>query len=952
MGKTSSKKINFDYHSILSYLAQERVTPRTGNVIYFDFDGWREARELADKIAARGLPYTADGLGPTYREPNGGGGAHAAENPAVEFLRDFHGDAPWHLVAIKTGDAKAGVKGDIKAASFSDEKREARATEWIERWNRQGYNLYFTPNPLRHKGMARKANKDDVAAAAWLWSDIDPPKGATAEQVEQWRDEQLSDFAAGRPDGLPPVTWHIDSGRGFWRFYRLDEPIKVDGPDGAQTALVESYGRGIEQTFGSAADACRNIDRIARLPGTINHKTGRRAAVLEHHPDRVYRLTDFPQAEEAQPEPPKEPPPPPPGDEPKPFDIDALPSDLRQTILEGNYEKFKNDRSKAVFYVVSALIREGVAEADIVSVLLNRAFKISEHIYDQKESPEKYAKRQFKRAWDKGARPERRSNKPTIQISTDLDTDLRACVKALVDSPHVEIYQRGGALVMRGVVKGKNHSGEDVNDDAIISHCTESLRVALAEAANFEKRNSKGAFVKCYPPIELAAALAKTTTFVEGFPVLRGLTSIPTIRVDGSILDKPGYDTATGLYYDPKGIDYDVPHNPTMGDAEAALQELEALIDKFPFVDKASRSVALARILSGVGRNAMKIAPMFGYTAPSPRTGKSLLNDTATMITDGHEAPVISYSSSPEERQKQLITALRSGARTITLDNLPNGEVLEGELICQIISQERIVIRPMGQNEKDITLPNNAIVVANGNNLAFAADLTERLNLCELDAKMEFPGERKFDFDPVEMVRANRPKFVRVCLTILRAHALAGYPKSEELPPMSRFEDFTKIIRAALVWLGRADPCESMEKIRRQDPHRAALLAIMEEWKAAFGNRFVTVADVIRKAEEMARDESHHNSWGSLTITKYGNPTFLNALAEVATKDGKSISAKSLGHWVKSKCGIVINGMRLMEKGYKNTKVAKKFALVSTNDDVEKMEDYVATAEVAEDAPM
>ena len=41
---------------------------------------------------------------------------------------------------------------------------------------------------------------------------------------------------------------------------------------------------------------------------------------------------------------------------------------------------------------------------------------------------------------------------------------------------------------------------------------------------------------------------------------------------------------------------------------------------------------------------------------------------------------------------------------------------------------------------------------------------------------MELPGTRKFDFDPVEMVRADRPKYVRACLTILRAHAIAGYP--------------------------------------------------------------------------------------------------------------------------------------------------------------------------------
>ena len=44
---------------------------------------------------------------------------------------------------------------------------------------------------------------------------------------------------------------------------------------------------------------------------------------------------------------------------------------------------------------------------------------------------------------------------------------------------------------------------------------------------------------------------------------------------------------------------------------------------------------------------------MFAYDAPAPRTGKSKLNDIGAMITTGHEAPVISASSSPEEREKQ-----------------------------------------------------------------------------------------------------------------------------------------------------------------------------------------------------------------------------------------------------------------------------------------------------------
>jgi hypothetical protein len=209
-------------------------------------------------------------------------------DPTINFLRDFLGeDAPWPLIAIRKGDNR-----DIKAVTFgAAPKREAGVTAWVRRWNEKGYDIYFAINPLRAL-LNRKASKDDVANAEWLWIDLDPPKGAdpTAEQAAL--DRALT---ADRPAAIPVPTWEIDSGRGRWGFWRLSEAIPVDGEDGAETRRVEGHGRGVEQAFGKAfADNCRNIDRIARLPGTVNRKTGRRAHVMAHRPEAVYGLGDFP----------------------------------------------------------------------------------------------------------------------------------------------------------------------------------------------------------------------------------------------------------------------------------------------------------------------------------------------------------------------------------------------------------------------------------------------------------------------------------------------------------------------------------------------------------------------------------------------------------------------------------------------------------------------------------
>ena len=58
----------------------------------------------------------------------------------------------------------------------------------------------------------------------------------------------------------------------------------------------------------------------------------------------------------------------------------------------------KDDRSRWVFDVVCALVRRGVPDNVILSVLLDRSFRISDHIYDRKGNTRKYAARQIEQA--------------------------------------------------------------------------------------------------------------------------------------------------------------------------------------------------------------------------------------------------------------------------------------------------------------------------------------------------------------------------------------------------------------------------------------------------------------------------------------------------------------------------------------------------------------------------
>jgi hypothetical protein len=71
--------------------------------------------------------------------------------------------------------------------------------------------------------------------------------------------------------------------------------------------------------------------------------------------------------------------------------------DLEALIRDGCGGDFGGDRSRAVWYVIHQLLKQGRPADEIVAVLLERGNGISAHIYDQKH-PEAYVQRQVEKA--------------------------------------------------------------------------------------------------------------------------------------------------------------------------------------------------------------------------------------------------------------------------------------------------------------------------------------------------------------------------------------------------------------------------------------------------------------------------------------------------------------------------------------------------------------------------
>ena len=82
-------------------------------------------------------------------------------------------------------------------------------------------------------------------------------------------------------------------------------------------------------------------------------------------------------------------------------------------------------------------------------------------------------------------------------------------------------------------------------------------------------------------------------------------------------------------------------------------------------------------------------------------------------------------------------------------------------------------------------------------------------------------------------MRLERGKYIAACLTICRAYIVAGRPGV--LPRLASFEAWSDTVRSALVWLGKADPLDTMEDVRADDPERELLGNVLRAWAEDYG---------------------------------------------------------------------------------------------------------------------
>lgn len=442
------------------------------------------------------------------------------------------------------------------------------------------------------------------------------------------------------------------------------------------------------------------------------------------------------------------------------------------------------------------------------------------------------------------------------------------------------LYRPPGALVVHPVNK---------------SHLTE-LATAVARHERFDARAQEDLAFNC--PTSIAEAYLARGHWPELRP-MAGFIEAPTITLDGRLIQDAGYDAGTGLYMAGVPLDWSAPPaNPTRADAEAARDVLLDLMKGFPFVADADRAAVVAGIITALIRRLLPAAPLVAITAPTPGTGKTLIAETFAVIATGRRASVLALGHDDAETEKRLDGMLLSGDTVIALDNIERP--LKSERLCQMTTQQFVRVRPLGVSVMP-TLPTHVFLVATGNNLSILGDLKRRVVLIRMDSGKERPEQRTFSCDHLGDVFARRGELIRAALTLPLAYLAAGAPAIKGMHPIGGFEQWDRLVRRPLVWLGLPDPMGASESLREQDPDLEGMRLLLGSWIDAFGNVPKTASDLLKAGLEY---RPHSET--------YAHPNLRDALQMICFEKP---TTRKFSNWLRAHRDRIVDGMQVKEVG-------------------------------------
>ena len=497
-----------------------------------------------------------------------------------------------------------------------------------------------------------------------------------------------------------------------------------------------------------------------------------------------------------------------------------------------------------------------------------------------------------------------KKDKPKIATGPGrLEEMIEASEKILFQSFRTKYFERSGELVTTAYSRdAEKIEGVNRASESIIIHeaSNQTILRDLDKLATFIGQNENGDWTDRRVPNELPSQLhdrIHQESRLVPFPSLSIVTSSPTVLPSGrihqgmqcSVQPQPGDEkyaimqTATPLQESVLFVPGQfgqyptIPENPTRDQAIEAIKQFEDIFAGFPFVDRedgtgpqglnsASYSAVLAGALSLAARPYLGISaiPLFGCQAPAPRSGKTKIPEATSVAILGHKPTALHYTSE-EEFGKHLLPLMRSGDRALLIDNIERA--LQSSKLCVLLTGGVLRDRVLGES-REVRLKNYSVFFVTGNNLAIAGDLSARSLRIDIDARVEKPEARSFEFDPVTRAKERHAELVMAACLAIRAYLLAGTPWNLKRAKWGGFERWDALISGCLTWLGYPDPVLTRDRILTDDPVRASHVDLIEDWWTRYGDTEVSIDEIKENQgavyEHLCKDghwDGYHARW-------------------------------------------------------------------------------------------
>jgi hypothetical protein len=415
------------------------------------------------------------------------------------------------------------------------------------------------------------------------------------------------------------------------------------------------------------------------------------------------------------------------------------------------------------------------------------------------------------------------------------------------------LYVRGGEPVR---VRYNEHGELTIQDISWVV-----VQRELTHAADFWQSPPKGNPKQVSPPKDVCQYVLSALTW--SYPKLDGITSIPVFREDGSVVTERGYDSATGLIYDPPaGFEVSVPEKPNKTDVKNALKLLGEMIGDFPYADQPSLANTVALAMTPVLREVIDgPVPLAAIDKPTPGTGATLLIESLAVASSGSEPGALGAVEDDNEMRKQITSKLRNGERWLLLDNV-NVELKSAALARALtagIWEDRI----LGVS-KTLRVPIKNIWVATANNLELSLEIARRSYWIRMDARLARPWER----DPKQFthpdlkawVRKNRVEILGALLTLGRYWFVRGQPVPDDVPVMGSFEAWSRVLAGVLATAGVSGFLENSRTLYERSTEDTGLWSrFLEVWHDTYGTIGVTsqtIASELQNLENKALREA------------------------------------------------------------------------------------------------